>query len=70
MHILVRETRSHKAFLNFQRLKHAAPDSQVMSSFHTEEYVHYLHIITADTAEKMAYQGVLCMSFLELLIKL
>lgn len=38
-----------------------------MSSFHTDEYVHFLHSVTPETAEKMTYQGTRCMDFLELL---
>ena len=54
------------AFLNYknqtpQRPKRATPE--VMSSFHTDEYVHFLHSVTPETAEKMTYQGTRCMSF-------
>jgi histone deacetylase 1/2 len=35
-----------------------------MSSFHTDEYVHFLHSVTPETAEKMTYQGTRCMFFL------
>ena len=41
-----------------QRPKRATPE--VMSSFHTDEYVNFLHNVTLKTAEQMAYHGTRC----------
>ena len=41
-----------------QRPKRATPE--VMSSFHTDEYVNFLHNVTPETAEKMTYHGTRC----------
>ncbi|KAI0068482.1 histone deacetylase RPD3 [Artomyces pyxidatus] len=37
------------------RATRASPE--VMSSFHTDEYVHFLHRVTPETAEELTYQG-------------
>ena len=41
-----------------QKPKRATPE--VMSSFHTDEYVHFLHGVTPETAEKLTYSGTRC----------
>ncbi|KAF8179244.1 histone deacetylase RPD3 [Pholiota molesta] len=37
------------------RPKRATPE--IMSSFHTDEYVNFLHSVTPETAERLTYQG-------------
>lgn len=42
-----------------QRAKRATPE--MMTAFHTDEYVHFLNRVTPDTAEALTYQGTRCM---------
>jgi histone deacetylase 1/2 len=62
MHVLVcRHSLYLKTDINgddFQRPKRAAPE--VMSSFHTDEYVHFLNRVTPETAEDLTYHGTRC----------
>jgi histone deacetylase 1/2 len=34
-----------------------------MSSFHTDEYVHFLNRVTPETAEQLTYNGTRCQCF-------
>jgi hypothetical protein len=35
-----------------------------MTSFHTDEYIHFLARVTPDTAEELTYNGTRCESFI------
>lgn len=41
-----------------QRPKRATPES--MTAFHTDEYIHFLHRVTPETAEELTYHGTRC----------
>jgi len=45
-----------------QRAERATPEA--MSSFHTDEYVHFLARVTPDTAEELTYNGTRCKLYL------
>jgi len=63
MHILVKDflIKVRPMFIELtQKPKRATPE--VMSSFHTDEYVHFLHGVTPETAERLTYSGTRCES--------
>lgn len=41
-----------------QRAERASPET--MTSFHTDEYIHFLARVTPDTAEELTYNGTRC----------
>lgn len=62
MHVLV-SNRSLKILpfpinSSLQRPKRASPET--MSSFHTDEYVHFLNRVTPETADDLTYHGTRC----------
>jgi hypothetical protein len=48
-----------------KRPERASPAT--MSSFHTDEYVHFLHRVTPETAEDLTYHGTRCENIFKLI---
>jgi histone deacetylase 1/2 len=62
MHILVRiYPRTSRVTLTFEQ-KPTRASPEVMTSFHTDEYVHFLQNVTPELAEKLTFHGTRCMS--------
>ena len=47
--------------MQVHRSRRASPEQ--MTQFHTDEYVHFLHTVTPETADKMAHSGARCRLF-------
>ena len=48
----------HSRVFATQRPKRATPES--MTTFHTDEYIHFLNRVTPETAEELTYHGTRC----------
>jgi histone deacetylase 1/2 len=63
MHVLVSFSNNDVEHLSpcSQRPIRATPE--IMSSFHTDEYIHFLNRVTPETAEDLTYHGTRCEFF-------